>query len=320
MQLVADRWYAVLGADEVPRGKTLGARRLGLDLVFWRDAAGRVAGALDRCPHRGAALSPGRVLDGCVECPFHGFRFDGNGACTAIPAHPDRKIPKAMHLDALALREEQGLIWVWTGPSAAPSDPVPFFDFQGWSWRGSQSAVDVKVHYTRAVENQLDFIHLPFVHRTTIGRGLSPSQPFENSVDGDRIRLGFGDGFLELLGPNIWRLKTGPVFQFLVFAPVDEDNMRYYLRSYQRMVKVPGLDWVVGKVSALSSGFIMDQDTRVVETQPRGETRLRMGEVLIPGDAPIIAYRRWREERRAPFEPGGRRPLEDGAAGGIMEG
>ena len=89
MKLVANRWYAVLASDEVPADQPVPFRRLGADLVFWRSPAG-VHAAVDRCPHRQAKLSIGRLVDGCLECPFHGWRFAADGSCTRVPAHPTR--------------------------------------------------------------------------------------------------------------------------------------------------------------------------------------------------------------------------------------
>ena len=305
MHLARDRWYVLLDTAELPRAGTLAVTRLGQELVLWRGAGGAVHAAVDRCPHRGARLSPGRVIDGELECPFHGFRFSGDGACTAIPAHPERGIPGAMRLGAVPVREEHGFIWAWTGADAPPPGPVPFFDFAGWSWAGSGFTEAVANHHTRAVENQLDYPHLPFVHRSTIGRLVPADMAVTTVVDGDRIIAHIGDpaAHIELLAPCIWRNKTGPVYQFLAFVPVDERRMIYYVRTYQKMVTVPGLDWCIGAAQRLLNGFVLRQDTPLVEGQPLGETRLRMGEVLVPSDGPIVAYRRWREALRAPWEP-----------------
>lgn len=310
MIVALNRWYAILTADEVRPGRGTGARRLGHDLVFWRGADGQVHGALDRCPHRGAKLSPGKVKDGCIECPFHGFLFDGAGTCTAIPAHPERRISAAMSLAPLPLREAHGFVWLWTGPEAAPDGEIPFFDFEGFSWQGSQLTVPVETHYTRAIENQLDFAHLPFVHASTIGRFATAEVEVNTAVDGDRIRADVGqpDGFIDFLGPNLWRLRTGPTWQFLVFVPIDEGRMQYYMRNYQPWVHAPGLRWMVGRANAVVNRMIIGQDTPVVESQPAEETRLRMDEVLVPSDQPIIAYRRWREAHRGEWQPPARRP------------
>jgi len=306
VNVVSNRWYAVIDSSEVPTSGAIGRVRMGVEMVFWRDASGDVRAAVDRCPHRRARLSPGRVVDGCLECPFHGFRFDGAGTCTTIPAHPDRTISPAMSLSTLPVRDSHGFVWLWTGPDAPPDDAIPFFDFTGFHRAGQGFTEVVHTHYTRAIENQLDFTHLPFVHRTTIGRLVPQAMAVAAEVEGDRIRAHLADddeAFVELLGPNIWRNRTGPVWQFLAFAPIDEHTMQYYVRSYQPFVAAPALASALGWVQRPLNRWILGQDTPVVETQPAEETRLRMGEVLVPSDAPIIAYRRWREPLRAPYEP-----------------
>lgn len=307
MHVIANRWYAILSSFKL-RSSPVAARRFGLPMVVWRSADGSVAAAVDECPHRRAKLSPGRVVDGCVECPFHGFRFDGDGACTAIPAHPERPIPKAMALRTFTVREEHDFIWLWTGPDPTPEGPIPFFDFSGFVCTGSEMEVPVATHYTRGIENQLDFTHLPFVHRTTIGRLVTEVMDVKTEVEGDRIVAWTErrEECIEFRGPNIWRMQTGPQWQFLAFVPVDEKTMLYYVRAYQKLVKVPGLSWTLGRFNRLLNKFIIRQDTPVVETQPREETRLQgMGEVLVPSDGPIIAYRRWREKHRRHFGVGG---------------
>lgn len=311
MHLARNAWYVVLTSGEVPKSRAVGFRRLGQDLVFWRDASGQVAAAVDQCPHRHAKLSPGRIRDGHIECPFHGFRFDGTGACTRIPAQPERPIPRAMRLLSVPVREGHGFVWAWTGPDPAPDGPLPFFDFSGWSYAGSEFCEPVDTHYTRAIENQLDYPHLPFVHEKTIGRFVTEEMEVVTEAEGDRIRARLaheapGEG-LEVWAPSIWRLKTGPQWQFLAFVPIDETRMAYYVRNYQRFVTVPGPAHALGWLNATLNTFVLRQDTPPVESQPAVESRLRMGELLIPADGPIIAYRRWREERRAEWDPAARR-------------
>lgn len=308
MFLIANRWYVVLTEDEVPLHGTLGVKRLGHEVVFWRGQGGEVCAALDICPHRRAKLSLGRVTDGNLECPFHGFQFDHSGDCTVIPAHPDQPISGAMSLCTLSVRVEHGFVWIWTGPDPTPAEPVPFFDFTGYSWAGSAFSSKVDAHYSRAIENQLDFAHLSFVHRTTIGRFITEDIALACEVGGDQIKAHLGDGTsqIQFIGPNIWRSNTRGMWQFLAFVPVDEETTCYYVRTYQRMVRVPGVDWMLGKVNVVLNSLILREDTRVVETQPASETRLRMGEVLVPSDAAIISYRRWREKRRFLFSPGRR--------------
>lgn len=306
MHLAQNAWFVVLPSAELPSARAHTARRLGQDLVFWRDQSGHPHAALDVCPHRGASFARARTPGGALECPFHGHRFDGTGACTAVPAHPGRPISGAMSLSTLPVREAHGFVWLWTGPDPAPTAPIPFFDFTGFTWTGSATTIPLPIHHTRAVENQLDFAHLPFVHRHTIGRMVpSPAVDLRLSVDGDLIHAGTPEDpdFIQFRAPATWRNRTGPTWQFLAFVPVDDQRSLVYLRSYQPWVQLPPLAWLLGQLSRLMNLVIFREDKAVVATQPNVETRLRMGEVLLPSDGAIIAYRRWREARRTPFAP-----------------
>ncbi len=264
MNLVPNQWYAVLDPDEVPAGKPVARRRMGRDLVFWRD----------------------------------------DGACVAVPAHPDLAISPKLRLDTVPVREAHELLWAWSGPDAPDDGPIPFFDdLGGYVWRGSQLVVPWEVHYTRAVENQLDYAHLAFVHRTTIGRFASVEVDLEVTVNGRHLsfrnRPDRGAG-IEFIGPNVWRLILQPtVFNFLAFVPVDEEHMVYYLRTYQRRVTVPGLGWLMCKAMSLANPLILEQDHRVVRTQQPKVSSLHNGEVYVKSDRPVIEYLKWREAQGA---------------------
>lgn len=305
MNLVPNRWYAILDPREVPRDRPVAFRRLGRDLVFWRDAAGRVRAADDRCPHRGAAMSIGTVSGGSLVCPFHGFEFAEDGVCTRIPAHPNHAISRKMRLTTLPVREAHEFVWAWSGPAEPDEGPVPFFDFDGFSWTGSQFKAEWPVHYSRAVENQLDWAHLSFVHRTSIGRFASVEVDVCTEVEGDRIRswlAGERGAEITFMGPNLWNLAFSNRNRgFLVFAPIDDERMVYYNRLYQNMVTAWGLDWAFGQVNRLVNRFILSQDERVVSTQTPRISTLSNGEVYVKSDQPIVAYLRWREALRGAY-------------------
>ena len=80
--MIPNQWYVVLDAAEVSK-KPLGVKRFGVDMVFWRDAAGEIACQVDKCCHRGVRLSLGEVKGGCIECPFHAWKFDGEAEAEA---------------------------------------------------------------------------------------------------------------------------------------------------------------------------------------------------------------------------------------------
>lgn len=80
-----DQWYAAATAAEIT-DKPLGRKICNEDIVMFRGRDGTIAVLEDRCPHRKAPLSLGQVIDGEIECPYHGLRFDGAGICTLIPS------------------------------------------------------------------------------------------------------------------------------------------------------------------------------------------------------------------------------------------
>ena len=107
----------------------LAAHLMGEDLVLWRDSTGAVHAAADRCPHRGAALSMGRVQGDTLECGYHGWRFDGRGQCVAIPAVPQFKPPATHRACAYSARVAYGLVWVALQADVPDSEPGLLPDF-----------------------------------------------------------------------------------------------------------------------------------------------------------------------------------------------
>ena len=84
--MIRNQWYAILESNEVKPSRPVGVTRMGEKLVLWRDDKGQIGCMADLCPHRGVALSTGKLVGGNVQCPFHGFEYDTSGRCTLIPA------------------------------------------------------------------------------------------------------------------------------------------------------------------------------------------------------------------------------------------
>ncbi|MEX1365817.1 MAG: aromatic ring-hydroxylating dioxygenase subunit alpha [Nannocystaceae bacterium] len=307
-------WYVVLESKEVRPGKPLAARRFGLDMVMWRDEHGAVRAVADRCPHRGAALSAGKVRDGHIECPFHGFRFDGEGTCVEVPCNgPEGQRPQHLATRAFVLREEHGFVWMWWGQARDEYPPVPWFEeVRGYEY--GRFTVDSQVSWMRNVENQLDWAHLPFIHRTTIGAGFDPQVEVRAELRDDRLVTwlerdehspGQPTSPITLALPNLWLNpfwgKT--MMGMIAFVPVDETSSRMYFRTYTRPVLVPGLARVVATLMNLFNRIVIRQDLRVVATQPPGPTTEIRDERLVQADLPIARFRQEIARRMASDEP-----------------
>ncbi|TNE85005.1 MAG: aromatic ring-hydroxylating dioxygenase subunit alpha [Deltaproteobacteria bacterium] len=300
--MVRDYWYAIATSAELKRGRPLALKRFGRDLVLWRTDDG-IAVTDDRCPHRGASLSAGKVVDGCIECPFHGFLFRPDGQCTRIPAQGDQPPPKGYGPEAFVAREARDFIWLWWGEPRDELPELPWFadpeePDERFYWAGFDETWPV--HWTRAAENQLDFTHLPFVHANTIGRAVKEEMVVDTRVEGSRIRASLanqdlGDFFIELVGPNLWRNRIGGRgWIVVVFVPIDEEHTHIYIRYYQRMVALPVLGPLVAWAMNWVNRYILAQDKRVVLTQRPIRGDHKNGEMLVKSDGPIIAFRRWR--------------------------
>jgi len=97
--------------------------------------------------------------------------------------------------------------------------------------------------------------------------------------------------------PNLWQnIISDDIRIVAVFAPIDDEHTQIYIRFYQRFMKVPILKELVNFTSRFTNRYILHQDRRVVITQIPKKSELRMGEHLIPGDAPIMEYRKRREQ------------------------
>ncbi|HET6412381.1 MAG TPA: aromatic ring-hydroxylating dioxygenase subunit alpha [Anaeromyxobacter sp.] len=312
-------WYAILESRELGN-KPIGVTRLGQRLVLWRTASGEPACVAERCAHRGAALSLGSVRGEHIACPFHGFEFDSTGSCRLIPASGrNAKIPQAMRQRAFPVREAHGLIFLWFGEVPHTLPPLPWFD--DLTGHGEPTLrQEWPVHYTRAIENQLDIPHVPFVHKSTIGRGVAPVVDGPAArLESDKLDIWFtyrpddgkeaaspqelkpeGPAMITFQFPNLWHFHLAPKrSQFIAFAPVDDERTVLYVRSYQRMVGAPGLRWLFNALSMVFNAVVLGQDRGVVVTQRPLASELRGGEKLVSSDWPIALFRRRRAERLA---------------------
>ena len=176
-------WYPVAFLRDLDRKAPQRFTLLGQPLVIWFDRHQDLWRAfVDQCPHRLVPLSEGRLSDdGHLECPYHGWRFEGSGQCTLIPqAAKGSAPPRAARCNSLATRSAQDLLFVFSGtPELAATRPlplVPLLDEPGWVVQDTFR--DLPYDAVTLLENVLDVSHVPFTHHGTVGR-RSNSGPVE---------------------------------------------------------------------------------------------------------------------------------------------
>jgi phenylpropionate dioxygenase-like ring-hydroxylating dioxygenase large terminal subunit len=162
-------WYVAALDHELIDGKLLARTVLGERLLLYRGESGHVHALDDRCAHRGALLSKGRLEGDAVRCMYHGIKYDGSGKCVQIPGQD--MIPPKLRVRNYPIAERGHFIWIWMG-DAAKADPALIIDLpylQDSNWKGIPAYLHYKANYLLIVDNLSDFSHLAFVHTGTLG-------------------------------------------------------------------------------------------------------------------------------------------------------
>ena len=256
---LGDIWYFAALSSDLKPGKLQRYELLGEPVLIYRDRKGAVHAMKDICPHRAAPLSAGTLTteaDGreVVACPYHGWRFGGDGACTAIPS---LVAEQAMDVSRIRVRsypaaESQGLVFVWVSSDprfdGEPSEPPPVFE---GVVGGAPKLVDRMVfdaHIDHAVVGLMDPAHGPYVHQQWWWR--SAKSQHDKAKKFEPREAGFAMVRHE---PS----KNSRAYAILGGEPLTEITFR-----------IPGLRWehvTVGKRQVLSLTCL----TPVNETQTR---------------------------------------------------
>ena len=180
--MIKNQWYAVEFAHVI--GTTPHkAEIMGQQLVLWRDTSGVLHAQSDVCIHRGGSLAGGRIVDDCVECPYHGWRYDSSGQCTRIPANRDGlPIPRKARIDTYPCAERYGYAFVFLGDlDEADRPPLPRIDWlddapiaAADGFRAITGEFAWRANFERVLENGVDIAHAPFVHAGSFGNPDSP--------------------------------------------------------------------------------------------------------------------------------------------------
>lgn len=189
-------WYVADEAANVT-SEPKSVHMLGQDLVVFRDSAGKAHCLSDICVHRGGSLSRGKIVNDAVECPYHGWRFDGIGNCVDIPSlGPDANIPKRARVDSYPVAEKYGWLWVFLGDAPeAERPPLPdyFPEYEATEnketdeWKFVRGNFTFECNWVRAIENGVDHTHAFFVHTDFGNPGNPESSDYDLDIDDSKI-------------------------------------------------------------------------------------------------------------------------------------
>jgi nitrite reductase/ring-hydroxylating ferredoxin subunit len=174
-------------------------------LAVFLTESGEVAVVADRCAHRGALLSMGKVCGDSIQCPYHGWEWAGDGSCTRIPSLADqRQIPPLARIPSYPCRVHWGLVWTTLEEPLTDVPDVPWFDPDVWRW-GHGTPFELPVAFGLMIENFRDVAHFAFVHQETLGpqpAEIEPLMPERNGLEVTlRRNMEWGDDASAALGP-----------------------------------------------------------------------------------------------------------------------
>jgi phenylpropionate dioxygenase-like ring-hydroxylating dioxygenase large terminal subunit len=298
----ANVWTVVEVAGALKKNKPLAVKVAGEELVLFRDSSGVPTALLDHCPHRGVKLSLGKIKEGCLECPFHGWRFGASGENRNIPWNPDAKREK-LNARSVPVRELAGFLWVYTAPvKEPPTEPIVPEAFLRSDVVTASINLMWNVHWTRAMENMLDWPHLPFVHSGTIGRGMLKREEarmditWEEKPFGGHTKISIDGveqpGALDFRFPNAMQLMIleGPrlMHMMAVCLPVDEQTTKMILIGARNFLRAS----LFNPIFRLANRKIAGEDKAIIESSFPNEVPEPSEEKSVRTDAPTLKFRK----------------------------
>jgi phenylpropionate dioxygenase-like ring-hydroxylating dioxygenase large terminal subunit len=299
-------WFHLAFSDEVPAGGLVTRRAFGRELLLFRAASGALSVSDPFCPHLGAHLGHGGRVEGdTVVCPFHGWRFGADGACTAVPYA--KRIPPTARLASWTAFERDGAVYVWRHAEGKPPfyelPPLPIAGEPGW--RGPKRlSWTIRTQFQELLENVFDPAHFRFVHGTlTVPEarhtfdGVSfhalneakmntPRGAIDGRIEGTTTGPGFG--FVR------YRLG-GEMFHTTCTTPLDAQHV---VSNFSFWVKGDGPEALERGIGA---AMIAEVERQMAQDIPIWENKRHLPRPLLcDGDGPILRAREWMRQFYSP--------------------
>ncbi|MEH1921376.1 aromatic ring-hydroxylating dioxygenase subunit alpha [Nostoc sp.] len=310
-------WYPVCFLQDFPINRPYRFSLYEEPFVLFKNTDGQIICLTDRCAHRAARLSDGQIIDGRIECLYHGWQYGQDGKCLHIPQlSKEAKIPVSACVSSFKVIERQGIIWIWAGEAEAAVDEliptVP--DWDKPECFNLDYMRDLPYDQSYFIENVIDPAHIPISHEG-IFSDRTEAQPLEievleSSHQGIRGRYRKTKKpnqpwqLLDFVAPNLvlYRLGNGEENRFLGTAlysiPLGRNRCRILVRNYSNFFDLktklmpPWLDHLITR------NKVLEGDLQIVVEQKAQIERLgkKLKELYLPlktSDTLVVAYRRW---------------------------
>jgi nitrite reductase/ring-hydroxylating ferredoxin subunit len=297
-------WFQAGYSEDLRKGDVRPVSAVGKEFVLWRDAEGKAHANDAHCPHLGTHLGHGgHVCGTTLKCPFHGWQFDGNGACTDIPYSPNPRL-ELRHLKSWPLVERNGLLMVWWRPQGiAPTFEIPVLREHGdaqWS-RYRRQSWEVATIWQEVQENIVDTTHFHHLHGVaTLARldRFEPAGPalHVNILHEFNTPRGRLPGYLQtsLYGAYFAtvRFRIADLAEVLFIdsvVPIEAGRVEV---TFSLMARLQGIG-----APDMSLALVDEAIHQVSQDVPIWEHKMRWKRPsLAEGDGPIMRFRQWAEQ------------------------
>ena len=322
-------WYPVTFVRDLFEDKPYSFSLYDEALIIFRDLAGNLVCLKNLCPHRAAKLSDGQIIDGKVECLYHGWQFGTDGECLHIPQlEQSAKIPQQACVKSFPVKEFQGIIWVWLGDKEiADENLIPQIAEVDTGLFVVDTVTDLPYAQDFLVENFLDPSHVFISHdRTELGMKREFAAPLEMEIVSSSV-AGFVGRYkknnsnlpwteVQFIAPCLVKYKIGSKNSkmfggFSLYAvPLGAGRCRVLVRRYgnffSRTFKLKPR-WL----EHLRQNKILEEDLPFIVEQQRyiEQTGKNLKDIYLPlksSDTFVIEHRKWLDKfgRDLPFYQG----------------
>lgn len=226
---IRNTWYIAAEPPELV-GRIVARTILGQPLAIFRTESGRVVALEDRCPHRFAPLSFGKVVGETLRCGYHGAQFDCAGRCVAVPGQSI--VPPKARVASYPTVEKHGYIWVWMGDPALANDhsTIPDLlyrsDHPGWDG-GYGHFESIAADYNLINDNLFDITHAEYVHPESFGgeelRTYRVAKPGTDLLDG-QTTYSVGERQIEFRMRSLAMATGGPFYRWMVATSLGRES------------------------------------------------------------------------------------------------
>jgi phenylpropionate dioxygenase-like ring-hydroxylating dioxygenase large terminal subunit len=190
---VRNAWYVAAWSDDIADGQLVARTIMNEPIVLYRKNDGAVVAIEDRCAHRFAPLSMGKIVGGDrIQCAYHGLEFDGSGACVRNP-HGAKNIPPRARVKSYPVTEKHKAAWIWMG--GAPTDPAKIPDFGVLDnvpelYATKRDSITIRANYQLIIDNLLDLSHTSYLHEGILGNADTVESDITAEQDGNDVVVG----------------------------------------------------------------------------------------------------------------------------------